>query len=136
MINLRPDEPIYLQIAGYLREEIRSGRLRPGQVVPSERTLTQEFGVARETARKAHQLLRAEGLIERSRGQALTVRELTEIQDLTPPPGAVVTARMPSAQERNEMGLVEGVPLFVVTSDDGSAEVFPADRWRLRWPSD
>ncbi|RBQ17737.1 GntR family transcriptional regulator [Spongiactinospora rosea] len=55
--------PIYLQIAGVLRERIKSGRYAPGQVLPSEQHLQQEFEVARATARRAVEVLRDEGLI-------------------------------------------------------------------------
>ncbi len=61
------------------------------------------------------------------------VREHGDMQDLVPAAGAVVTARMPTAAERGEFDIAEGVVVFQVVSA-GRAEVFPADRWRLRWP--
>ena len=53
--------PRYRQIAGILRERIESGELEPDRPIPSETQIQQEFGVARETARKAVALLRDEG---------------------------------------------------------------------------
>lgn len=126
---------LYAQLAARLRADIVSGRLRPGQRLPSETTLQQEYGVARETARRAVALLRAEGLVVVRRGHGVVVRELTDVQDLTPEPGSTVTARMPTAEERAFYDIDDGVPVFAIISPDGAAGVYPADRWRLRWPS-
>lgn len=53
--------PRYRQIAAILRERIESGELEPDRPIPSEVQIQQEFGVARETARRAVALLRDEG---------------------------------------------------------------------------
>lgn len=54
--------PRYLQLAALLRTDIEAGRYPAGSRLPSEKTLTQEYGVARETASKAMDVLAAEGL--------------------------------------------------------------------------
>jgi Bacterial regulatory proteins, gntR family len=46
----------------------QTGALRPGQPTPSITTLTQEHGIARQTAAKALRLLEAEGLVYRVPG--------------------------------------------------------------------
>lgn len=56
-------EPIYRQLAAILRERIANGTYAPGTRIPSELTLTQEHGIARDTARAAIRLLRDEGLV-------------------------------------------------------------------------
>lgn len=45
-----------------LRGQIERGELQPGDRLPSQVTLTQEYGVARMTAAKALQVLVEEGL--------------------------------------------------------------------------
>lgn len=55
--------PRYKQIAGILRGRIEVGELEPDRPIPSEAQIQQEFGVARETARKAVALLRDEGWV-------------------------------------------------------------------------
>ncbi len=63
-INSRAAEPPYRQIAAWLRAEIESGKYRPGlDPLPSEKDLVDMFGVARDTVRRAVQVLRDEGLV-------------------------------------------------------------------------
>ena len=63
-INPRGAEPPYRQIAAWLRARIEAGDFRPGEdPLPSEKELVQLFGVARDTARRAVQVLRDEGLV-------------------------------------------------------------------------
>ncbi|HEY6533389.1 MAG TPA: GntR family transcriptional regulator [Acidimicrobiales bacterium] len=56
-------------MAEQLRRAIVAGDLAPGQVLPTERELTVEFGVSRTTVREALRALQAQGLL-RSGGSA------------------------------------------------------------------
>jgi GntR family transcriptional regulator len=69
------DPRAYVRIADALRQQITAGRLKIGQPVPSITTLTQEHGVARQTAAKALQLLESEGLVHRVPGLGYYVAE-------------------------------------------------------------
>jgi DNA-binding GntR family transcriptional regulator len=62
------DPRAYIRLAELLRGRIESGELAPGQPAPSITTLTQEHGMARETAAKALRLLEGEGLLVRYPG--------------------------------------------------------------------
>jgi DNA-binding FadR family transcriptional regulator len=134
VISPQPGGTLYAQIAAHLRKEILSGRLKPGQPLPSERTLQQQFNVARETTRKAIAQLRSEGLVITRRGHAVEVREQPERQDLILPAGANVVARMPTPEERAELGLEDGTPVFWVVHPDGTSAVYAGDQWQLRLP--
>jgi DNA-binding GntR family transcriptional regulator len=65
--------PRHRQIADVLRARITSGKLAPRNPIPSESQLTQEFGVARDTVRKAVQVLRDEGLVHTVMGMGTFV---------------------------------------------------------------
>ncbi|QHF97569.1 GntR family transcriptional regulator [Streptomyces sp. NHF165] len=67
------------QIADDLRALINSGELPPGKRVPGEPALVREYGVAKETARRALTLLVDEGLAVRRRGSGTYVREFRPI---------------------------------------------------------
>ncbi|MDP4510675.1 GntR family transcriptional regulator [Nonomuraea turcica] len=61
-MEFEPDRPRWQQIADVLRMRITAGEYPPKYLV-SEVRLVQEFGVARDTIRKAVRQLREEGLI-------------------------------------------------------------------------
>lgn len=121
-------EPAYVQLAGIIRARIDSGDLPPGAPVPSEASLTREFGIARETARRAVSLLRAEGLIVTIRAVGSFVRLPEERQPVTASPGTTIGSRMPTKGERRALDIPEGVPVLVITRPDGRQELAPADR--------
>jgi len=55
--------PVWRQLAAILRARIRAGRYEPGHAIASEKSLEQEFGISRNTTRKAIALLRDEGMV-------------------------------------------------------------------------
>ncbi|MGA5764455.1 winged helix-turn-helix domain-containing protein [Nonomuraea bangladeshensis] len=61
-MEFRDDLPRWQQIASAIRKRIEKGEYRPGRLV-SENALMQEFGVARNTARKAVASLREKGYL-------------------------------------------------------------------------
>ena len=66
MISSDRPGPPWRQLAGILRDRITSGELTG--MLPSARSLGQEYGLAVNTVRKALALLREEGLIQTDRG--------------------------------------------------------------------
>jgi GntR family transcriptional regulator len=74
MIDREGPVPPYRQIAGILRQRIVSGQIPPGRRIPSLVELEAEFEVARDTLRKAVQVLKDEGLVETVRGMGVYVK--------------------------------------------------------------
>lgn len=62
--------PGYQAIVDHLRREITLGRIMPGDRLPAERALAEQFGVARETLRQALRVLEGSGQIVIRRGAA------------------------------------------------------------------
>lgn len=67
--------PLYDQIALALRREIDDGHLKPHTPAPSERALSERFGVSRMTARAAVRALEGEGYVYRSGRRGTFVAE-------------------------------------------------------------
>ncbi|MBP2052972.1 DNA-binding GntR family transcriptional regulator [Streptomyces griseochromogenes] len=65
--------PPYRQIAENLRARIANGTIPPGRRIPSLVALEAEFGVARDTLRKAVKVLKDEGLVETVTGMGVYV---------------------------------------------------------------
>jgi len=123
----------YRQLADLLRAEITSGRIRPGQLLPYEKRLQQEYGVGRGTVRRALQVLREEGLVVTERGYSTRVRESQERERVAVPRGAVISIRMPTEAERVELGIEPGavVPVAVVTVGGRVRGIYAGDRVEL-----
>lgn len=65
--------PLYQQLAARLRKQITSGVYRPGDRLPSEDALCDEYGVSRITVRAALDQLVDAGLLWRKRGKGTFV---------------------------------------------------------------
>jgi len=74
--------PLYLQIAGILRDRILRGAYRPNQQMPSESELMGAFDVSRITVRQALGNLQSEGLVFRIHGKGTYVSRPRAFQDL------------------------------------------------------
>lgn len=69
-------EPPYYQLANILRRQIATGSLRPGDRVPSEVQLCEQYEVSPMTARRALTILLDEGLVTAARGRGTFVKPL------------------------------------------------------------
>jgi GntR family transcriptional regulator len=67
--------PLYYQLENLLREKINSGKFAPGDRLPTESELIEQYQVSRITVRQALGALAAEGLIERRQGRGTFIAE-------------------------------------------------------------
>ncbi len=74
VIDRRSPLPFYFQLSEVLEREIGSGRLIPGERLPSEPALCARYGVSRTTVRQALARLERRGLISRRKGEGTYVR--------------------------------------------------------------
>ncbi len=72
-LNPKSRIPLYHQLYDLLDAKIRSGEWKPGDTLPAELRLVDEYAVSRITVRKVLDLLAAEGLILRERGRGTFV---------------------------------------------------------------
>ena len=107
-------------VAEQLRTDIATGKIAPGDTLPSEAQLLDQFGISRPTLREALRVLEAETLIQLGRGsrtgarvlgpsikaiaqrsalylavEATTMGELHEVRSLLEPPIVTVLASRP-----------------------------------------
>ena len=66
---------MYRQIADALRERVQRGELKPGDALPTESALQEEFAVSRVTVRQALKQLTQEAIIESIQGSGSYVKE-------------------------------------------------------------
>ena len=67
-VDLNDNSPLYMQVARKLIQDVREGRYRVDQALPSERLLSDQLDISRVTARKAIDQLVDQGLVVRRRG--------------------------------------------------------------------
>lgn len=75
MVGRQVDVPMHSVVRTELLGEISSGRLRPGDQVPTEPQLIDKYQVSRTTVRRALRDLETMGLIDRQPGRGSFVRE-------------------------------------------------------------
>src|SRR5215468_2896245 len=57
------EQPIFIRLARAISDDVRRGRLKPGDALPGSRTLARTLGVHRNTVLAAYAELAAEGWI-------------------------------------------------------------------------
>lgn len=68
-------QPLYSQVKALMLQRLIAGQWRPGQLLPSEFQLADEFGVSQGTVRKALDALAAENVVVRRQGRGTFVAE-------------------------------------------------------------
>lgn len=81
-INRTSKIPLYHQLYEILRREIRNGKWKPGDRLPPESELVDQYQISRTTVRQVLDLLVNEGLIYRQRGRGTFVAHPTLEQGL------------------------------------------------------
>jgi GntR family transcriptional regulator len=96
--------PLHRQLFLVLHDEIDRGAIAPGESLPTEQTLCDQFGVSRITVRRALADLAEQGYIERRHGVGSFVREHSP-SDL--PAGGSFMEGLRQAQFETEVDVVE-----------------------------
>ena len=112
--------PLYEQIYGYIREEIRKGRLSSGERLPSTRALSAHLDVSRSTVELAYEQLRSEGYLEARPCRGYYVSQIEGLYQLHP-------------QKREEKSEESGAGqefLYDFTPNGVDLNSFPYNVWR------
>jgi GntR family transcriptional regulator/MocR family aminotransferase len=104
-----------------LRSAILEGRLQPGLRLPSTRSIAQTYGVSRNTAVAAYELLLSEGYLVARRGSG------TEVAASLPKASSVSATRKARGSR-----IKRGVPIWRSMPGASNEEDSPALRWSFR----
>ena len=128
LLHLTPgrekEVPLYVQLYRRYRDAIAAGKLRPGDRVPSVRSLASELNLARGTVEAAYQMLISEGYFV-ARGAAGTIvstrlGSLAELNQNDAPTVSAQAALSPSAVEPEPLPFQPGLPAL---------DAFPHKLW-------
>ncbi|WP_142413415.1 GntR family transcriptional regulator [Hathewaya massiliensis] len=75
LVNKRSGVPLYLQVKKQILDQIRSGKIKVGSKMPTERELATSLGVSRNTISSAYNELEKEGIIKSYQGKGTFVIE-------------------------------------------------------------
>ncbi|MDX8046253.1 winged helix-turn-helix domain-containing protein [Gracilibacillus sp. S3-1-1] len=76
MLDHAKKEPLYIQLYRYIKDEIQSGRIKPGIKLPSKRKLSSHLGISENTIETAYHQLSAEGYVETELRKGVFVKKL------------------------------------------------------------
>lgn len=106
-----------------LTDGIADGRVRPGEKVPTERSLAERFGVSRNTVRRVLDGLESEGWIERHVGRGTFVRAAGAANDAAAPPGEMDSRAVNPEEVMEARLLIEPVLARLVVSRASEREL-------------
>jgi GntR family transcriptional regulator len=104
-VNTDAGVPLHRQLFLVLHDEIDRGVMAPGDALPTEQALCDEFGVSRITVRRALAGLAEQGYIERRQGVGSFVRQ-RDLSDQAPPVGSYMDT-LRQAQFQTSVDVVE-----------------------------
>ena len=82
VLENKREEPLYLQLYNYFKQEIQNGTIKPREMLPSKRKLSLHLGISQNTVETAYQQLQAEGYVEGVPRKGIFVKEIQ--RDLIP----------------------------------------------------
>lgn len=122
------DMPLYKQIQNAIKAQIALGNLRPGDRIPSEKELAEQFHVSLITTKNALGGLADEGIVVRTKGkgtfvageaafglnmpsarEASAARQLGAPAEGTPRAGGMIGMIIPSMRTKVEQRLLDGI---------------------------
>ena len=118
-LDYASETPLYEQLCRFVIGEVRSGRLREGEKLPSKRALCEHLRVSRSTVEAAYEILAAEGYVEARARSGYYVRASLALESTpTAPP-----ERMPESADR------AGRYLYDFSTGDVDTSAFPYASW-------
>jgi GntR family transcriptional repressor for pyruvate dehydrogenase complex len=109
------------QVRARLAERIASGELAPGSPVPAERSLSEQFGVARTSVREALQGLVSLGVVERRGNRMYVAEHLPEVVFASPADTAADSRKQFVVQLFETRRVLE-LPIFELAGERATAE--------------
>jgi len=91
-IDFRSGIPIYLQVVEGIKERLAGGRLKPGDQLPTVRSLALELRVNFNTIARAYRILDEAGIISTQQGRGTYIMEM-------PPPEVAENMRATALEE-------------------------------------
>jgi GntR family transcriptional regulator len=103
-------QPSYIKVYENLKRKIVEGEYLPGDLLPPEPTLEEQFGVSRTTIRKAVECLAREGYVSVKQGKGTSVLDYVTMQNLNNVSSFTKTLQDKGIDVRPKAVHVESIP--------------------------
>lgn len=77
----RDSKPLYIQVYDHIATEIKAGRLKSGDKLPSKKELCRDLGVSQTTVENAYEMLMTEGYIDSKPRKGYFVEKYTQMPE-------------------------------------------------------
>ncbi len=105
-IDFRSGIPIYIQVVERIKEMLATGRLKPGDQLPTVRALALELRVNFNTVARAYRILDESGVISTQQGRGTYILEM-------PPPEMIENIRQEAVEDLTQRYLADAARLGV-----------------------
>ncbi len=102
--------PVYSKVVAHVQRLINEGALKPGDKLPSERELAQQFQLGRSSVRDAIRTLEVMGVVRPRQGEGTVVRDLST-DAVTAPLSSMLLRKRALVKELMEVRLMIEPPL-------------------------
>jgi GntR family transcriptional regulator len=109
-IDFRSGIPIYLQVVEQIKERLAAGKLKPGDQLPTVRSLAMELRVNFNTIARAYRIMDDSGIISTQQGRGTYILEL-------PSPEVSESIRQKALEELTRRYLADAERLGVSTEE-------------------
>ena len=83
-MELRRENTLSQLVLDSIQNSIRDGEFKPGELLPSEREMSERYGVGKSSIREAIKMLQVLGVVESAQGKGTYLKESIGPQILRP----------------------------------------------------
>jgi GntR family transcriptional regulator len=125
-IDFRSGIPIYLQVVERIKERLAAGRLKPGDQLPTVRSLALELRVNFNTIARAYRIMDESGIISTQQGRGTYILEM-------PPPEVTGSIRLKALEDLTQRYIADAERLGVSPEELDEVLNMQVVRWKENW---
>ena len=122
-IDFRSGIPIYLQVVERIKERLAAGRLKPGDQLPTVRSLALELRVNFNTIARAYRIMDESGIISTQQGRGTYILEM-------PPPEVTGSIRLKALEDLTQRYIADAERLGVSPEELDEVLNMQVARWK------
>ena len=127
-IDFRSGIPIYLQVVERIKERLAAGQLKPGDQLPTVRSLALELRVNFNTIARAYRIMDESGIISTQQGRGTYILEL-------PSPEVAESIRLKAMEDLTQRYITDAERLGVSPEELDVVLNKQVVHWKERWQS-